>query len=82
MAEPVAPGLLLQAQRELSRQLNELVPPGKRGLAATVIDKDGVKVGLVAVHRGASTTISLEASVQQKWDRKAPDYNLKIQATW
>ena len=33
MAEPVAPGLLLQAQRELSRQLNELVPPGKRLLS-------------------------------------------------
>ena len=79
---PVAPGLLYQAKRELDRQLTDLVPPGKRGMAATVIDKEGVKFGLVAVHRGAQSTIALEAALSQVWGLRAPEFSIKIQAIW
>jgi hypothetical protein len=74
--------MLYQARRELDRQLADLVPPGKRGLAATIIDKDGVKVGVGAVHRGTWATVTLTAEVQKRWATKAPEFSVKVQALW
>ena len=79
---PVVPGLIFQAQKELDRQLIEMVPPGKRGLAVTVINNEGAKMGLAAVHRGEWFTLGLSVEAQRRWSTGAKEFSVKIQSVW
>lgn len=77
---PLAPGsLLTSASAELKRQIAAIVPPDKRGAAITIIDKDGVRIGIAMAYKD-TVTVSLEA--HKGWDRHPPTASLKIQATF
>jgi hypothetical protein len=79
---PLAPGsLLASASGELERQIRAVVPPGKRGAAMTVVDKDGVRVGIAAVYKDA-VTVSLEISKRWATGTAPPDASLKIKAVF
>lgn len=77
---PIAPGTLLSsASAELQKQIAALVPAGKKGAAMTIVDSEGITIGLAASHRGI-VTISLD--VHQSWKKQAPTASLKVKASW
>lgn len=77
---PLAPGsLLASASAELDRQILAVVPPGKKGAAMTIVDKDGVRIGVAMSYKGM-VTVSLEA--QKGWDKNPPTAALKLKAVF
>lgn len=81
---PIAPGTLLSsASAELDRQMQALVPPGKKGAALTIIDATGARVAIAYTYGGESVvkvTASLE--VQKKWDKTPPEFAFKLKAVF
>jgi len=81
---PLAPGTILsQASAELDRQLQAMVPAGKSGAAMTIVDKDGIRIGIAATYKGDSV-VQLHASLelQQRWAKEPPSASLKLKAVW
>lgn len=77
---PLAPGTILSsASVQLARQIADMVPEGKQGAAMTIVDKDGIRLGLAATYKGL-VTVTLD--VQQSWAKRPPTASLKVKAVW
>jgi hypothetical protein len=81
---PIKTGTILsQASEELSRQLQAMVPAGKSGAAMTIVDKDGVRIGIAATYKGDSVvSLHVALEVQQRWAKEPPSASLKLKAVW
>lgn len=77
---PLAPGTLLSsASKELEKQILDAVPAGKRGVALTVVDARGIRLGVAMAYKGAVTA---SFDIAKAWDASPPTASLKIKATF
>lgn len=77
---PLAPGTLLSsASKELERQILEAVPAGKRASLMSIVDKDGIQLGIAATWKGR---VYASLSVGKDWNDTPPTASLKVRVSF